>query len=474
MSLMDQLNKLFIGLMAVGITGLLGCGPSGSSSGGTGPQVYTYNTANDVETAMTNFSVSCEGACPENAGALIIKDGTQLFSCSFSLVDSQTVLTSRHCIPDSMASVGASCDGSVQAIFKNDSGSSDIYGCDKVVSFSQEWQRSSSTQRDFVFLKLKKATTRKPLKIDPSGVQDKEVLTALTATPDLGASHPTSILVKKSCTVHMNSLVDSDFTNGHKPVVVFKDCPVVEGNSGSAMIAANGKIKVVTQALVRNLSSSLDQSQDIQTKLLRALGQGQFALGTNTECMQEEDLHLTPAADGCDTNKDKYSIAQAINEDEMKKKLLALQAQLNSTVDVFQFQVKAVNSDASVAKTTGVLMSVSFEPACIQGSANGIPWMSRYQNKGMERFINKYQKEAVLNYESPAVQYIVDMNEDVRVVMKTQITYIPTQLNLPLRELAENPSAEVPVTGASAVPLMYSTVNVPALYKLKLCGATPH
>lgn len=468
---MKTLAWTFQSCLILGLASLLGCGPSGSSSHNSGPQIYTYKNLSELDQAVADFSLSCEGSCPDSAGALMIKNGTELDTCSFSLVDSQTIMTARHCLPDSVASVGASCNGVIQALFKNNSGTTDVYDCDRVVSFAQDWKMNSIT-RDFAFLKLTKVPAHKPLKIDTSGVQDQEVLTALTATPDHSSAKPRSVMIQKKCTVLMNSMINKTFTNGHKPTMAFKDCDIVPGNSGSVMIGANGQAKADIQAMITESENPLLSFSGMQQRYQEILAQGHFAIATNAACMEEPDLGLSPGTSGCDQGQDTYGLDKMLNRDLVKKTLLDVQTQLNTESSIFGFQANTVKPTASEQSASGSLLTIKVDPSCIQGSPKNIPWISQYKNKGIESFLHKYVEQDTLDLKLPHVRFYLDFDENARAVLKSEETSVDMQVTLPIREIADHGAEGVVIQGASWMTVGNTAINVPALYKLKFCSET--
>ncbi len=142
-----------MGLSTMGLSACLRTDDAGKNSDG----VHTYEFAGppELNQAIRDFVVTCEGPCPQSSGVLLLAEGNKLMSCSFSLVSSQVILTNRHCISAALAKVGTSCEGSVFALFKTSQGVTEVSACDKVLSIPDEYEEARTIQRDYAFLQLK-------------------------------------------------------------------------------------------------------------------------------------------------------------------------------------------------------------------------------------------------------------------------------------------------------------------------------
>ncbi|MNK08061.1 Trypsin [compost metagenome] len=407
----SRLNYI-MGLMIFPMA-LIGCSEGGSDDPGAPVRTYEFQTVQQLEEAWSGFDVTCEGSCPESSGSLLSKSGTSLSTCSFSLVGKDIILTNRHCIPEDIAQQGAPCEGVVQAIFVKDDRSKEIYACDKVLSIPKDYGTLSPTQeRDFAFLKLKKSPTgRQPLKVATSGLVDQETLTAITSTPKPSSMNggPGATLIKKTCKVHMNSMAVDGFTNGFKSVAAFKNCDIVSGNSGSAMVDQDGNLKAVAQANFLN-SQNVKSTSELIIRLSEVLKNQKFAIGTNILCIENDELKLYPKSMGCDMGTDTYT--SKISERLFDKKALGERLTkhidlLNEGSEFFIFKVK----NSSSADGT----SFTFEPGCIKGSKDNIPWLTKYEKKALLGLYKSYPETTFGAYIRMELNFVTDVDDNARV-----------------------------------------------------------
>jgi hypothetical protein len=427
-NILQVANKFVIGVSVLFSLGLVGCGGGHSSDT---DNIIHFENSEELDRAIANYGVKCEGECPTNAGVLLARMGNDLSTCSFSVVAKDVILTNRHCIPDSIAYEGASCGDTVEAILMKN-GRKDIYKCDKVLSFAKEYNKAGAEALDFAFLKLQRSTSVNPLPISQTGVQDNETLYALTATPDRWANPYGTILIQKKCQVLMNSLLEQTFTNPFAPVIGLKDCEVVHGNSGSALVDLRGEIKGVLQSTL-NTSTLRDGSNALQNQANKALKGNNYGKGTNAVCLYGNNLaSILPAVSKCDKKSKKYETS---DEKEHEQLVQAKVDALNKSHSIFKFKELSKNSTEEQKASRSEVGTVTIVPDCIRGSKNNLPWLAQFERTGAMSYLGKYPSSAVAKYDQYVYTYTATIDNDLRAFLSRTEEVQSAKIELPLSEM---------------------------------------
>lgn len=406
---------------------LLGCGDSGN-----GPSEVHYTSAQDLlKMQSQNIEVSCQdGDCPTNVGFLIIKKNLDRVVCTFSLVSETVILTNEHCLPDELKQENALCGDDIIAVLIDRDGSKEFIGCDAVESLSSKKQSDDDYYRtDYAFLRLSKRTNRTPFIIENQvGVQDKEVLTSYVATPKNDQGKVSILIEKKICTVHMNSQVHAPFNSPFKSVIVLKGCTITQGNSGSALIGSNGKIKGVLQV---NFDPSLAASDDPFAILV-----SKFAIGTNATCFENRLLNLMPHQMTCDMNEDRSNTRMSADhiKDQVKSDIIEILDNLNSASDKFIFSPKPM--EILNQETT-----FEFLPFCIKGKLGSLPWLEQYKKAGVISLLDSFPESVNEDIQTNTYSFTFGFDEDARPEGTFESEEIRISILIPVKFIAENLSS---------------------------------
>jgi hypothetical protein len=449
----DKLFTLSALLCALGIV-FMGVSCSRETSIKTATEnIYTFDTPKELQAALEAFSITCEGPCPESAGVLISIEAeagkTSLMkTCSFSLVGRDIVLTNRHCLPASIATAGAACDGKIQVIFARD-GAKEVHGCSKILSLPAEYSPYKIVQRDFAFIQLKTAPARTALSIRQEGVTDKEVLTALVATPDHSGTNPASRLQRVSCTTHMNSYIVPDFTNSKSPVITFKNCNIVSGNSGAPMVDSAGNIKAIAQSGAnRDPDLKIDPST-FAGKYIELSRKNQFSEGTNAVCFDNAELGLSSTAGGCDPKTAPYSFnPESAGYDEAEENSYQAQqiSNLEKNIPSLRFHYVA-KSPTEAEKKAGIIGKFFIEPLCLRGSKTEIPWLRAFATPAGA---SQYPVSTPLQYTAANRLYVMGLDDDARYTLRRSVLSQKIVLALPVQSLSQGAKGPIVVKGTSA------------------------
>lgn len=316
---------------------LAACAPgSRQQQQASSTNTFSYKDAKAAQFASDKFTLSCAStSCPANVGAVLVKKGSEITTCTFSLVGEDVVLTNRHCIPDEIAQDGSLCPN-ISLIF-NQNGVKQVVECANVISVPAEYQAGQTHQLDYAFLRLKTKMVIPFLALDNSGIQDQETLTAFTVTPNFtNKEKPSATIESKTCTADMNTVMLSTFQSAQSPVALFKGCLIQHGNSGSPLLGANGQIKAVGQAAYlppRNYSikkaiaadaAPAVANQTYNNHLGEKIIADKVSLATNVACMDAPALGLNHTSEDCGITSQKESAltSQLYIKAEDDKKIL--------------------------------------------------------------------------------------------------------------------------------------------------------
>lgn len=443
-NILQVANKFVIGVSVLLSLGLVGCGGGNSSDA---DNIIHFENSEELNRAIANYGVKCDGPCPTNAGVLLARMGNDLSTCSFSVVAKDVILTNRHCIPDSIAYEGAPCGATVEAILMRN-GEKDIYKCDKVLSFAKEYNKAGAEALDFAFLKLQRSTSVRPLPISQTGVQDQDVLYALTATPDKWAYPYGTTLIRKKCTVLMNSLLEQTFINPFSPVIALKDCDIVHGNSGSALVDMRGELKGVLQSTLDS-SSLREGNNHLQNQAYRALKGNHFGKGTNGVCLYGNNLsQILPAVSKCDHSGKRY---ESSNEKDLEQSIGVKVEALNKSHTILKFKAESKNSTDEQKARGSEVGSVVVVPECIRGSKNNLPWLSQFERTGATSFVGKYPASAVTTYNQLVYSFVATIDRDLRAFLSGTEISNTVKIELPIAEMTtgqyENFDLEATING---------------------------
>ncbi len=184
--------------------------------------------------ARPSYKVVCEkpDECPEWVAGLAHSQGV----CSSFLVAPNIIGTNLHCIPEDLRHEKVSCKDRIVVSFpKTARFPEETIDCEEMVHVSPPISDKSLTP-DFAFFRLKEKTTREYLEISQAGIADGAMITLYKVDPGVIGT-----VRKVQCPAVQNSLFNPYFQQDKSPLVSLIPCPVIKGNSGSALVGADGK-----------------------------------------------------------------------------------------------------------------------------------------------------------------------------------------------------------------------------------------
>ncbi len=291
----------------VGLT-LMSCGSSKKDA----PVGNTIHLENDEElqNAIATSKVFCmENYCPSNVGKLLFwsksktDDGYDFGVCSGTLIDSNTLITNRHCVPEDL-NTGDDCSDRLIVQFPSDDSlgtSSENIKC----SYVAKAYSKDAGGPDIAILKVRsskyfrKSTKRKAHQMTTSAVH------AYTMNPGKGRDGFSGYIYRKMCTIAEQSILTGRMMPDSSDAVIYgSNCDIISGNSGSGVFDSNGDLIGLIHSRIDRYDVKAEFSKvGIKSKLNDYMGimvnigcaESYFADGTG-DCVQryietKEDLN---------------------------------------------------------------------------------------------------------------------------------------------------------------------------------------
>ncbi|MEN9353432.1 MAG: Trypsin-like peptidase domain [Fibrobacterota bacterium] len=181
--------------------------------------------------------------------------GWGTYQCTATLVDSQTILTNRHCIPHDLQK-SLPGDGWTGRIWVGFPGGQEERR--EAVHLTARSARKDSTGQDWAFLRLDKPVGRPVLKLSRAGLPDGARLDAIGWDPILVQEGRGGRARRSTCRVVNGSPV-TRFGTGDVLArsVLIEDCLVRVGNSGSPLLDSTGQVVGLVDGLFDPTQASL-------------------------------------------------------------------------------------------------------------------------------------------------------------------------------------------------------------------------
>lgn len=110
-----------------------------------------------------------EGDCPSGVALLLVKKDIrddEIERCSSFLINSRTLVTNRHCIPEDLREKGLSCAGRITAVFPKTSRlAAERAECESITSISPEVTEFATGHPDYAVIRLSRPVKRAQFRI---------------------------------------------------------------------------------------------------------------------------------------------------------------------------------------------------------------------------------------------------------------------------------------------------------------------
>ena len=196
--------------------------------------------------------------CPGGGALLLGGDLTTSKNparCSAFLVAKRILVTNNHCVPTEVKQDPNLCHRMLTAIFpKTPLFAEERATCERILHLSDESLGSSSDERDlpakrpdYAVIYLDRDVNRPSFPISRAGIPDNTELTVFAFDP-VPHQPGHAILKRKTCTSVQNTDLVPSYRDDFSPVVSFKGCSIISGNSGSVAIDSQGLVRALLHA----------------------------------------------------------------------------------------------------------------------------------------------------------------------------------------------------------------------------------
>lgn len=247
----------------------------------------------EAQNIATSAQVSCGeiGGCNPSVGMLTMASSTEVGACSASMISSDIAITNSHCIPEDLKASGSSCQGRIWLTFVNSPGLDKRLECSQVLEATDI--NEGGLVEDMAFIRFTTKSNRPALPISHQGFRDGETVALHKVNPFFSDRSAKGILGVEHCkTIH-----GTDFTKSNDPryrMMIFGDCTVIHGNSGGPLIAGDGSLRGVIQALLK-MDLVQDSVNEAGYDSVEPLSQ--LNMGSNLACHAIPELEGARPAD---------------------------------------------------------------------------------------------------------------------------------------------------------------------------------
>jgi hypothetical protein len=312
--------------------------------------------------ARPSYKVVCEkpDECPEWVAGLAHGQGV----CSSFLVAPNIIGTNLHCIPEDLRHEKVSCKDRIVVSFpKTAKFPEETIDCEEMVHVSPPISDKSLTP-DFAFFRLKEKTKREYLEISQAGIADGALITLYKVDPgEVGTVR------KVQCPAVQNSLFNPYFQQDKSPLISLIPCPVIKGNSGSALVGADGKAHGI-------IFSIYDVHIPMDPALAGGNVTGAASNGANFSCLNTFFLnYVLGEPEACLISIDEAS-QKKFFQSIIEKRMAKFQKEINETLQA-NLKQKTASTQGRIQWTltsaeptpeegkTGIVLKVSLQPKCL-------------------------------------------------------------------------------------------------------------
>lgn len=329
-----------------------------------------------------NVKLACEGGkCHQSVGLVSIvnkeENGWGAGQCTGSLVAPDVVVTNGHCIPLDLKEPGADCRGRLWITFGDDAGLDKQLACSKVLFRKKD---TSFDGADYAFFQLEKRSNRPVLRHSREGIEaNKQYFLHKVNPTRAGSDAIGGNMEKVGCKAIHDSVLFENLLDRQSQSVLFVDCLVVPGNSGSPILADDGTVRGVIYAFVR--PDKVQQMLDRNGSQLPSIQQlSPLNMGSNFACLQDPaTVGGRPLPAACNGQAERLREAKRQHEARLVAKLQPQAQRLIQNQQGSRTDIKAFGWTVRTSSTPTTGRVALGYPECVRAS-NASPLLDRKSN----------------------------------------------------------------------------------------------
>jgi V8-like Glu-specific endopeptidase len=278
-----------------------------------------------------NITISCKAEnCPQYTALILAKHNNRSLHCTGTLIEQEFILTNSHCLPSYRE--GQNCDD-ISVYFRTPSGATTKADCGLIVKMNSLSDIVPDNANDYALFKLKSRVENikglDPKEIESISDQAKVKIYSINLVGTSAQGKIKAEIVRYDCTYQANSYFTHGAENHYYPLMALKNCPIVGGNSGSAIFGPYGGLAGVVYA------GHKDNKNSFQTS-------APFGLGVSALCFNDDQYDLFNDLRCVDQYYDyssaRVQAARRYSRQLSKRKQERLDRELNNSDRYIQYQ----------------------------------------------------------------------------------------------------------------------------------------
>ncbi len=233
----------------------------------------------DLDQFILKQKLVCEDVlfCPDNVAKIIVAQGTNIHTCTGTLVGKRKLITSASCLPSSLRIPNLDCRKNIFAIFPEDAyGGEFKTGCQRVMYVdNNSIQEAPLWKSGIAILELDRDVPRKISGITSQGAQDNEKLETWKVKYD---SDFVSVLTRDECQFIHNTYLNPFSQGVYSPMMVATSCDYDELGMGAPIMKGNNIVAIYSQEMSHRTYSYLQNGKLVSGDIDR------YYHMTNTSC----------------------------------------------------------------------------------------------------------------------------------------------------------------------------------------------
>jgi hypothetical protein len=330
--------------------------------------IFTIPTESlsEAQTIASNPVVKCEDGrnkCDPAVGMLTMATEESSGVCSATLVGPDLAITNSHCIPKDLKERGSNCKNRIWLSFPTDPAHPEYdpqVRCSQVLLATDIGEEDGdSVLPDVAFLRLERKVNRPSLSLSRAGFKDNDSVSITRVDPSFHSKKAHGHLRSMACKTIFGTSILPEANQRLSDLMIFSDCRVIQGNSGSAIRGSDGAVLGVIQAFF----NTSGMSERLKTRGYQMLDDtiDHINVGTSLACLADLPIAqaINPACASRLTQEENEDLIAAERNNKLNREFQALvQKKLNlSEISWDAEPIRRMESrwDSSLGKSVDIL-----------------------------------------------------------------------------------------------------------------------